>query len=41
MLLIYNNQLKIFWEITASKFQGQHVAQFNFCRYEGLCPQQK
>ena len=34
----YRNQSKIFREITASKFQGQHAAQFNFCRYEGLCP---
>ena len=32
------NSLKIFLEITASKFQGQHAAQFNFCRYEGLYP---
>ena len=32
----YSNQSKIFREITASKFQGQHVTQFN--RYEGLCP---
>ena len=27
----YSNQLKIFQEITASKFQWQHAAQFNFC----------
>ena len=29
-----SNQSKIFWEITASKFQRQHATQFN--RYEGL-----
>ena len=23
------------------KFQEQHAAQFNFCRYEGLCPATK
>ena len=34
----YGNQLKIFGEITASKFPGQYAAQFNFCRYEDLCP---
>ena len=37
----YSNQWKIFWEITALKFQGQHAAQFNFNRYEGLCPPTK
>ena len=37
----YSNQPKIFQEIAASKFQGQHAAQFNFCRYEGLCPATK
>ena len=26
--------IKVFQEVTASKFQGQHGAQFNFCRYE-------
>ena len=31
----YSNQSKIFQEITASKFQGQHATQFN--RFEGLC----
>ena len=25
----------------ASKFRRQHAAQFNFCRYEGLCPATK
>ena len=35
----YSNQSKIFQEITASKFQGQHATQFN--RYEGLCPATK
>ena len=30
----YNNQSKIFREISASKLQGQHAAQF---RYDGLC----
>ena len=30
----YSNQLKIFREIPASKFQGQHAGQF---RYGGLC----
>ena len=39
LLLIYSNQLKIFWEISASKFQGQHATQFS--RYEGLCPATK
>ena len=33
----YSDKLKIFWAKTASKFQGQHAAQFNFCKYEGLC----
>ena len=37
----YNNQWKVFREITTSKFQGQHAAQFNFCRYEGLWPAAK
>ena len=37
----YSCQLKIFREITASKFQGQHATQFNFCRYLGLCPATK
>ena len=37
----YSNQWKIFREITALKFQGKHAAQFNFCRYEGLCPPTK
>ena len=37
----YINQSKIFCEITASKFQGQPAAQFNFCTYEGLCPATK
>ena len=32
-----NNQSQIFREITASKFEGQHVPQFSFYRYEGLC----
>ena len=27
--------------INRTKFQGQHAAQFNFCRYEGLCPATK
>ena len=36
-----SNQSKILREITASKFQGQHDAQFNFCRYIGLCPATK
>ena len=35
--LLLINQFKIFWEITASKFPGQHAAQFIFCRYESLC----
>ena len=35
------NSLKIILEITASKFQGQHAAQFSFCRYEGLYPPTK
>ena len=35
----YRNQSKIFREITASKFQGQHVAQFN--KYEVQCPATK
>ena len=39
LLLIYSNQLKIFWEISASKFQGQHATQLS--RYEGLCPATK
>ena len=26
---------------TASKFRRQHAAQFDFCRYEGLCPATK
>ena len=34
----YNNQAKIFREIFASKFQGQHAVQFIFYSYEGLCP---
>ena len=37
----FSNQLKITWEISASKFQGQHATQFNFCRYEGPCPATK
>ena len=37
----YSNQSKRFREITASKFQRQHAAQFNFCRYEGLFPATK
>ena len=37
----YSNQSKIFREITASKIQEQHAAQFNFRRYEGLCPATK
>ena len=37
----FSNQLKITWEISASKFQRQHATQFNFCRYEGLCPATK
>ena len=37
----YSNQSKIFREITASKFQGQHAEQFNFCRYEAICPAAK
>ena len=37
----YSNQSKIFREIFASKFQGQHTVQFNFCTYEGLCPAAK
>ena len=28
-----SNQLKIFWEISASKFQGQQAAKF---KYDGL-----
>ena len=32
-----NNQSQIFREITASKFEGQHVPQFSFYRYESLC----
>ena len=37
----YNNQSKIFGEITASKFQEQHTPQFSVCRYEDLCPAAK
>ena len=37
----YSNQSKIFREITASKFQGQHAEQFNFCRCEVICPAAK
>ena len=37
----YSNQSKIFREITASKFQGQHAEQFNFYRYEVICPATK
>ena len=37
----YGNQSKILGEITASELQGQHVAQFNFCRYKRLSPQLK
>ena len=33
------NQSKIFREITAWKFEGQHATQLN--RYEGLCPATK
>ena len=33
----YSSQLQIFREITPLKFQGQHAAQFNFCRSEHLC----
>ena len=36
-----NNQLQVFRETTTSKFQGQHAAQFGFCRYECLCPATK
>ena len=36
---VYSNKLKIFREIAASKFQGQHATQLN--RYEGLCPATK
>ena len=35
----YSNESKIFWEITASKFQRQHAAQFTLSRYEVLCPE--
>ena len=31
----YSNQSKIFQDIIASEFKGQHAAQVNFCRYEG------
>ena len=34
----YSNQSKIFREITASKFHGQHATQFSFCRYEKQKP---
>ena len=37
----YGNQSKILGEITASELQGQHVAQFNFCRYKRLSLQLK
>ena len=37
----YGNQSTIIREITGSKFQGQHATQFNFCRYDGLCPASK
>ena len=37
----YSNQSRIFREITVSKFQGQHAAQFSFRRYEDLCPAAK
>ena len=37
----YDNQSKIFREITASKFQGQHAPQFNFCKCVRLCPATK
>ena len=30
----YSNQSKIFQEITALKFQGQHASQSNYCRHE-------
>lgn len=29
---------KIFQELNASIYQGQHATQFKFCRYEGLRP---
>ena len=37
----YCNQSKLFRHMTASKFQGQHIVQFNFGRYEGMCPPTK
>lgn len=33
----YTNQSKTSGEETTSEFQGQHAAQFNFCRYENVC----
>ena len=34
----FSNESIIFREITVSKSQGQHAAQFNLCTYEGLPP---
>ena len=31
------HQSKTSGEETTSEFQGQHAAQFNFCRYENVC----
>ena len=37
----YNNQSKMFRGITASNYQREHDAEFNFWRYEGLYPATK